>query len=138
MIKYYNSLRFDDWLHHLLMVGVSLPLTELIPQNNLIGHCLFFTTGLPGLIDYFLLALVRNNFITKLTEKRINNQINLWVRCPGCIMNVALCLANVVTNYSTMTNVQVFGCGIIIGSVYWNGVYFMNQVTTDYTRNLLV
>ena len=29
MIAYFPKLRFDDWLHHLLMVFVALPLTVL-------------------------------------------------------------------------------------------------------------
>ena len=135
MLWYYKSLRYDDWLHHLLMVGVSLPLTEVVPQNHLIGHCLFFMTGLPGLIDYFMLFLTRNNLMLKNTEKKINSKINLWVRCPGCIMNVALCITNVVTNYNIMTNIELFGSYVIMGTVYWNGIYFMNQVVTDNILN---
>ncbi len=135
MIWYYNTLRFDDWLHHLLMVGVSLPLTELVPQTNLIGHCLFFTTGLPGLIDYFMLFLNRNKLMSRSFEKKINSKINLWIRCPGCVMNVALCMSNVIMNYNNMTNIQLISSGIIMGSVYWNGIYFMNQVVSDYARS---
>ncbi len=134
MIWYFSTLRYDDWVHHLLMVGVSLPLTELVPQNHLIGHCLFFTTGLPGLIDYFMLFLTRNKLMSRGFEKKINSKINLWIRCPGCIMNVALCMSNVVMNYHVMTRVQLLSSFIIMGSVYWNGIYFMNQVVTDYTK----
>jgi len=113
------------------MVGVTLPLTELVPQSHLIGHCLFFTTGLPGLIDYFMLFLTRNNLMSKNLEKRINSKINLWLRCPGCVMNVALCMSNVATNYNQLSYVQLIGTGIIMSTVYWNGIYFMNQVVVD-------
>jgi hypothetical protein len=138
MIVYFNKLRKDDWLHHILMIGIALPLTEFIPQSNIIGHCLFFTTGLPGMIDYFLLFLVRNNIINKQTEKKINSNLNLWVRCPGCIMNVTLSISSMLLYYNMMSiNQLVFG-NIILSTVYWNGIYFMNQVIVDYNKNHII
>ena len=134
MLWYYNTLRYDDWVHHILMVGVSLPLTELVPQNHLTGHCLFFINGLPGLIDYFMLFLTRNKLMSKNLEKKINSKMNLWIRCPGCIMNVTLCMSNIVMNYNVMTTIQLLSSFVIMSSVYWNGIYFMNQVVIDYAK----
>lgn len=134
IIIYNNKLRKDDWLHHILMIGVALPLTEFIPQNNIIGHCLFFTTGLPGMIDYFLLFLVRNNIIKKQTEKMINCKLNLWIRCPGCIMNVTLSIVSMMLYYNMMSRNQLIFGSIILSTVYWNGIYFMNQVVSDYNK----
>ncbi len=133
-LLYYRYLRRDDWIHHILMIGVVLPLTEIVPQNHIISHGLFFTTGLPGLIIQFLLFLNRNNIINKYIEKRINAFVHLWIRAPGCIMNNCMSLM-AVYNYQ-LTNYQLYG-GIIIGSlVFWNGVYFMGQVVSDYTRHI--
>jgi hypothetical protein len=55
IIDYLPSLRFDDWLHHGLMIGVAIPLGLNAPAGALFGANLFFTTGLPGLISYSLL-----------------------------------------------------------------------------------
>lgn len=132
MIWYYNKLRYDDWLHHLVMVGIALPLTYFVSENNLIGHCLFFTTGLPGGIDYFMLFLIRNNMMNRITEKNINRLINLWIRCPGCISNVTLVLYNIIKYYNTITNTMLLSSLIIMGTVYWNGIYFMEQVVVNY------
>ena len=134
MLCYYNKLRYDDWVHHLLMVGISLPLTEFIDKYNIIGHCMFFTTGLPGGIDYFLLALVRNNIIDKCIEKKINKYINVWIRCPGCISNVTLSIFSLIYLYEVSNNINIIACIIIMLSVYWNGIYFMEQVVCDYTK----
>ncbi len=129
---YFNKLRRDDWIHHILMIGVVLPLTEIVPQNNIISHGLFFTTGFPGLIIQFLSFLNRNNIINRYIEKRVNTFVHLWIRAPGCIMNNCMSLM-AVYNYQ-LTNYQLYG-GIIMGSlVYWNGIYFMAQVLTDYNK----
>ena len=132
IIWYFNKLRKDDWIHHIIMILIALPLVELLYPSPLIGHCLFFTTGLPGGIDYLLLIFVRNNIINKMTEKQINNIINLWIRCPGCISNATLSLSNLLLNYNILSIYEILAASIIIICVYWNGIYFMAQVTHDY------
>ena len=132
IIWYFKKLRFDDWLHHILMVGVELPLTIFIPQSNIILHSFFFINGLPGCIDYFLLSLNRNNIISTYFEKKINTLLNLWVRCPGCIMNITLIIISTIMIYDTLPLYSIIAMYIIIITIYWNGIYFMNQVVVDY------
>ena len=138
VLWYFNKLRKDDWIHHILMIGIVLPLTEMVPQNNIISHGLFFTTGLPGLIDYTLLFLQRNNIINKYFEKRVNTYLNLWIRAPGCIMNTMMIMMNIITNYNQLTNYQLYSGIIMMSLMYWNGIYFMGQVLTDYTTFKLI
>ncbi len=132
ILLYYKKMRFDDWLHHILMLGVSLPLTELVPPTSILGHSMFFINGLPGMIDYTLLFLVRNNHISKYTEKYINRLVNIWIRCPGCIMTTTLIIVNMGMNYNIMSTTQFIASTIMAGCVYWNGIYFMDQVVRDY------
>ena len=133
ILWYYNKLRFDDWLHHILMCGVALPLTYSLDNNNLTGHCFFFITGLPGGIDYLLLFMVRNNIIDRMIEKKINLYINLWLRCPGCISNITLILSKICNTYSIISNYELFSSIIIVLTIYWNGIYFMEQVVSNYS-----
>jgi hypothetical protein len=129
---YREKLRFDDWLHHGLMIGVALPIGCLLPCGTLMGFNLFFTTGLPGGIDYFLLFLVRNSLLDRITEKRVNKQINVWIRSPGC-----MALATIGTAYtlSNPGNVWLKATALLPGLLtYWNGQYFMEQVVTDFAQ----
>lgn len=132
IILYFNKLRFDDWLHHLLMVFVALPLTVLSNCETLMHGGLFFLTGLPGLLDYSMLALVRNNIIHRMTEKKYNTLINLWIRAPGCILVSGFILFNVINLRKGLYRIDP-SSGVLVGAlVYWNGIYFMNQVVQDY------
>ena len=45
IIIYFKKLRFDDWLHHILMCGIALPLAIFSNGGSLLGHSLFFLTG---------------------------------------------------------------------------------------------
>lgn len=130
-LVYWRKFRFDDWLHHILMVAVALPIGCIYESRTLVGYSLFFTTGLPGGIDYACLFAVRNGWMGRLTEKRINEVLNVWIRSPGCVSQAAF----------TAAYVAAFGDGPagalpLIPALlnYWNGQYFMGQVVRDLAR----
>lgn len=141
IIWYFKKLRFDDWLHHILTVIVALPLTMFTPTGSLLGHSLFYLCGLPGGIDYLMLFLNRNNYITRLTEKQINNCLNLWIRCPGCIAHSTLTLVGYnMLDSSTLSTYDKYTSFTTAVIVFWNGIYFMNQVVVNYaiTNNIKI
>ena len=49
-------------------------------MSLLLNHSLFFLTGLPGGINYINLFLTRNRCMQRLTQKRVNNSLNLWIK----------------------------------------------------------
>ena len=135
---YYKKFTRDDWLHHILM-GAALVMAHQFDTGRLINYSLFFTTGLPGMIDYFLLFLVKNNKMESIVEKRVNNYINLWLRSPGCISHAVLTL--LVYNIYKQTLLSGYICrfGYVFTSfmTYWNGIYFMNKVVISYNLSLI-
>lgn len=132
---YYNKLRFDDWLHHGLMIFVALPLGIMLPSTTLLGYSLFFSTGLPSILDYILLFGVRNGWVERMTEKRANRFLNVWLRSPGCVSHAVLTLAYTLSlsDNTTDSHWQMKTIGILPPLLmFWNGQYFMAQVIEDY------
>ncbi len=112
------------------MIGVAIPIGVTYNSHTFMGFSFFFTTGLPGFIDYTALALVRNGRLARTTEKAINNYINVWIRSPGCIALAVLMLTFVLeTNWSGWQKAFALIPGAL---TYWNGQYFMHQVVRDY------
>ena len=132
VIWYFKKLRFDDWLHHILMVLVALPIGLIGKSGSLMGHSLFYLTGLPGGIDYLLLFLVRNNCLSSIKEKRINTFLNLWIRCPGCIAHSILTVVGFLMNMHNSGIIDYISTIFTSLLVYWNGIYFMNQIVVNY------
>lgn len=132
MTYYIKKLKFDDWLHHIIMILFALPFSLYFNIGAIISHALFFLSGLPGGIDYFLLFMARNNMLEKMTEKRVNNYINLWVRCPGALYSSNLILLYTSNNYQKYSYLTIITSFLIYLSVYWNGIYYMNRVVVDY------
>jgi hypothetical protein len=139
VFSYCKKFTPDDWLHHTLM-GLALAAAHLFNTGRLINYSLFFTTGLPGMIDYFLIFFVKNNMLTSIIEKRLNNYINLWLRSPGCISHAVLTLLVYNIYKNTLLNGYFEQLGYIFTSVitYWNGIYFMNKVVISYNKNIWV
>jgi hypothetical protein len=131
---YWRKFRFDDWLHHALMIGVALPIGAVVPAGTLLGFSLFFTTGLPGGIDYALLFLTRNGWLARASEKRVNAWLAVWVRSPGCVAQAALTLASIGPHLAAAgLAAQPAALAAFVTAVlnYWNGQYFMEQVVRD-------
>lgn len=130
IINYFQKLMFDDWLHHILMCGIALPIGTLSNSGRLLNHSLFYLTGPPGAINYLLLFLNRNGYIQKSTQKKYNYFLNLWIRAPGCIIHSSLTLIIAYQNYLTI--IQLFSIIITNILTFWNGIYFMDKVVQDY------
>lgn len=129
-LYYWRKFRFDDWLHHILMIAIALPIGIYVPSGSLLGFSLFFTTGLPGGIDYFLLFLTRNKRLSRETEKRVNASLATWLRAPGCVAQAALTLA-FISMQNTLNQNLVWLAYLTAALNYWNGMYFASQVLYD-------
>ena len=82
------TINSGDILHHAVMCTVLL--IPLLNSNDtqMMGftNCgLFFLSGLPGGIDYYLMVLVETGQITKQVEKYYNLYLNTWIRSVGIL-----------------------------------------------------
>lgn len=127
LYEYWRSFHLDDWLHHVLMIGVALPLGSLTRSGALMGLSLFFMTGLPGGINYALLFAERNGWISKEAEKAVNVPVHMWLRSPGCVATAALTVAASLSA-SDATWLDQFAAAVVAALTFWNGIYFANQV----------
>ena len=121
LFVYRAKFKSDDWLHHILM-GAALFTAHQFNTGRLINYSLFFTTGFPGMIDYFLLFLVKNNKLDIIIEKKINNYINLWIRSPGCISHAVL----TTLVYNIYKNTILNGRFVQFGYIFKADITFWN------------
>jgi hypothetical protein len=147
-IAFFRPLPPVDWLHHSIMVILMLPLGYALQPGPLLGHGAFFTSGLPGGIDYFMLVLVKNKCINSMTEKYYNSIIQLWIRCPGCLAHSFYTWTayieyiklsqwghfNIMPNMMLPESIWIITpiTMVVILAFSWNGLYFMSRVITNY------
>lgn len=126
----FRGLTMDDWLHHILMSGAII-LNVGNQACDIVNVCLFFTTGLPGGINYLLLVLVRADKMKVYTQKRINNCLNTWIRTPGILFGAVILHVNWRLG-SIEIGAADYGVVFVILVLYWNACYFGNQVAVDF------
>lgn len=122
----------NDKIHHLLMVIISGSI-EYYTKNIITSAGLFFVTGLPGAIDYFLLYLVKLNKISKKSEKIIYIYLSAFIRSPGT------CVVSVISLYNIkyyFNNNYIHGIMSLISALllYWNGQYYSMISSIDYGK----
>jgi broad specificity phosphatase PhoE len=127
-VSNYKSLTTLDWLHHLLgnmlVCGLAFP----FHYGPLLSWGCLFVCGLPGGIDYFLLFLVKVKYINKMTEKKWNRILNMWVRCPGIVTFLPFAFTAMMEGRTSVPYPILAAQGILN---FINGVYFADRVTAN-------
>ena len=125
MLHVYHTLYFSlnsiDVYHHVLSCFICTPMCLSYPCKGLSIY-LFFATGLPGGIDYLLLSFVKNNKMSRMTEKNINSYLNTYIRIPGGVIgsyltfkdglqqeNLTRAIGNYLLAYIIFLNCTFFG-----------------------------
>jgi hypothetical protein len=132
MVVFYKELKKDDWLHHLIMIpfnGVSVYILGIKLQSA----SAFFICGLPGLIDYSLLYMVKMNWIPKSYEKWIYLYITTFIRSPGSVMVSYISLSYL---SAIQDRRMLYYCMLLIFLNFWNGQYYMMKSCRDHEKYL--
>lgn len=135
IILYFKKLRCIDWAHHILMCGILV----LIYYENIGGlplrYSLFFTTGLPGLCDYTILALERNGYMSNNCYRIFSKHINVWIRGPGCVIASFEIAKFGYYSLNHRHDLEKIACYFFALLVFWNGCYFaMKAVEAEAIR----
>lgn len=133
MIIFYKYLKYDEWFHHIVWGLFLFPLMYIYSQTKLAVVAVWFLSGLPGGIDYFLLWLVKLRLLKKQIEKRVYLFITLFFRSPGCLLVVFIHL--LFDNSSNIFEriIKYYLCILVI----LNSQYYTYVTIKDYTKNYL-
>ncbi len=126
----YKKLNFDDYLHHFVFVAGMSPTNLIWDWGYSTNFLLFFICGLPGGLDYLMLAAVKHGYIKKISEKRINKLLNVWCRGPGCI--AAACLIWINWMSGQTGHIPSWVKVVIILLSIANGQYYSRRVVASW------
>ena len=83
-------LTWEDWFHHLTFVPTLALPGMIYDWGCFCNWFAFFICGIPGAIDYFVLAMQKMNYCLDYNQKRISANMNVWIRVPGIIFGVGI------------------------------------------------
>jgi len=126
----YSGLTFDDYFHHIVFATGLCAINFIWDWGYSTNFILFFICGLPGGLDYLMLAGVKHGYIRKISEKRINKLLNVWCRGPGCIASGCLIWINWMSNQTN--HIPSFVKMITIILSISNGQYYSRRVVASW------
>lgn len=127
-IHFYHVLRFNinnqDIFHHFLF-GIFIGLPGIYYNWGAIRNFLCFSIcGLPGLIDYTNLLLVKQNLMLKQTQKYICSLLNCWIRAPLIVIYPFMTYIFVKNFETTIPLPFIFLVNIL---AFFNGMYYLQS-----------
>mmetsp|Transcript_20748 Transcript_20748/g.49303 ORF Transcript_20748/g.49303 Transcript_20748/m.49303 type:complete len:224 (+) Transcript_20748:76-747(+) len=130
----FSNLTWDDWFHHLLFVGVIGSAGLVFQAGPVLGLIAFILCGLPGGLDYCMLACVKHQLMDPLQEKKWNARINVWIRSPGSL-GCSFCLYVAIRygkrTFSWLEIIMAFFTAFLC---ILNGQYYMQRVVGNTFR----
>lgn len=93
-------------------------------------------TGLPGGLDYAMLAMEKHGLLDRETEKLWNARINVWIRAPG-LSYVTFCIYNSMLYFPIGISASQFLAAIVVSLLcILNGQYYMQKVVGNTARKV--
>jgi hypothetical protein len=124
-----------DYFHHLLFIPtLGLP-GQMFRWGPLANFQAFFISGLPGGLDYLLLGLVKLGCVDHMLEKRVNANLNTWVRCPGILIAAVLLYQAVLLGFHV---VPLWALCLQSVLPAYNALYFNKQAVANYSVHYML
>lgn len=121
------KLNVMDYFHHIVFVLLGIVPTILYINTNQIYFGYIACSGIPGIIEYSVLTLMKNNIITQYKQKKINAFIYNYIRYPMCVYGA--CTNIIMTRYNKILKKDNIYITIYINILlFLNGTIF-NQLT---------
>ena len=134
----YHALAFNlkpnEVRHHLIFSGIGGVMTLGMGWGPLMNLCLFLMSGLPGAIDYTMLAAVKCDRMPRLREKQLNTLLNTWLRIPGLVMVGVIAWCCLI--HDANPRLPPWFLMLSIAMALANGLHYGAQVIGSYHREL--
>ena len=102
------------------------------------GPCIqmqhFFICGLPGAIDYMVLALSRLGRVQTAAQKLTQVRLNLWLRCPGVLFTISVLLFETVRCRPPPAAICIVALDAAL--IGFNSLYYTDRVVRSHERYL--
>jgi hypothetical protein len=136
LMHHLKEIKYDEIIHHII--------THIFWYGN--NYCnnspLYFIpmigmSGIPGGITYLMLFLQKFRRVSKLKEKYISMNLNIWLRAPICIIGSTLMyVKNIEESAFGKDNFNYYMTLFMIFFTFINGVHFMNNIIDSYYLTL--
>jgi hypothetical protein len=153
-----------DYFHHLVFIPTLGFPGQIFKWGPLSNWLAFFISGLPGGLDYFLLGLCKLGLVdpvrtaythhagrprhamahrspaprvraAQIFEKRVNANMNTWIRVPGILFSVVLLYQAILLGHHI---VPLWAAYLQLVLPAYNALYFGKQAVANYAVHYML
>jgi len=124
-----------DYFHHFVFIPTIAFPGQVFKWGALGNFQAFFISGLPGGVDYFMLGLQKTKLLKGMTEKRINANLNTWIRTPGILTSTVLLYQALKLGRH---EVPMWAALLQLFLPPYNALYFGKQATANYAVHYML
>jgi hypothetical protein len=124
-----------DYFHHLVFIPTIAFPGQVFRWGPLANWQAFFISGLPGGIDYLLLGLSKLGAVDHMLEKRVNANLNTWLRAPGILVATVLLYQALLLD---MHVVPLWAAYLQLVLPAYNALYFNKQAVANYAVHYML
>lgn len=128
-LSVFSNVPKDEWVHHILFGGGIGGVGLAFPASQIGNALAFFICGLPGGIDYGMLAAVKEGLLDSDREKLINTKLNVWCRSPGLSMVAYAIFLG--WRHHKPAPIRGEAAALVAGLAFLNGQYYMQKVVAN-------
>jgi len=129
------NLTSADYFHHLLFIpALGFP-GQVLRWGALSNWLAFFISGFPGGVSYLLLGLSKIGVVESMLEKRVNANLNTWVRAPGIMMAVVLLYQALLLEQHVVPRWAAY---VQLVLPLYNALYFNKQACANYAVHYML
>tara|TARA_B110001452_G_scaffold265070_1_gene269136 strand:- start:887 stop:1657 length:771 start_codon:yes stop_codon:yes gene_type:complete len=117
----FKNLNLIDYFHHILFIGFGVVPTLYFVNSNQIYLGYIVCNGIPGIIEYGSLTLVKHNLLSIYNQKKLNTILYIFLRLPMCIFGSTMNLVAYKNGLISDTLVVTLYMNCLL---YFNGCFF--------------
>ena len=128
------KLNLMDYFHHIVFVALGILPSLIFVRTNQIYLGYIACSGIPGVIEYSILSLYKNNKINLITQKKINSSLYNYVRYPMCLFGSSINI--LAMNYNSIARSEKLYVTLYLNLLLFiNGSLFNELTMTSYISN---
>tara|TARA_Y100000591_G_C21834949_1_gene701895 strand:- start:1886 stop:2548 length:663 start_codon:yes stop_codon:yes gene_type:complete len=135
----FKYLTYMDYIHHFLFVCFGILPSIFFIKTNILRVSTIAGCGIPGIIEYGSLVLVKHDYIDKLTQKKINSNMYAYFRNPLGLFSFIIIYISYINNKLYIDNkfmILFMMLLVYINSTFYNKLTIENYIITKYNKQI--
>ena len=130
----FNNIKREEYLHHIIFIFCGIVPSYFFINSNILKLGYFACCGLPGIIEYTSLSLVKNDKLEPLDQKKFMIYVYCYLRSP---LSLTTCIINYILYTQNKINDNIYFFAYINMLIFINSTYYTKTTIENYYKTII-